>query len=931
MFGRPRSVSRCGIAPRCELPITSRYPSDHWRRHHGLAGLAYSNVSKRIRTFKSVYNTTYGWYCDRIRFGPFLPTPSQQSSSLFRCHYSTTPTITTDEVVKVAEDFLLDESNASLWEPGSRPKGNEWRGNVDSDEGNQSRSETHDIDNLPTPISLSQGTKLIAKSLYPHSPYIHPEWFRNFTILFKGTTYRKNKKKTWQLFCLDDHDEPAVQQATKFMVRITLGMEAGRSLVTEWEALPLDVAAKAWPVVTLWLLLYHPDRVLDWLEGTHNGPRVPFKMVANAFLYLDAFHLRTLTSTPESSDRYHETLVKCLAPNRWTPVQTSQHGIRLYLRSCDPKAAHNALRTIRDTPFWASLATLLYFLDIFIMREDVYHAMLTLRTIKSRFRTAALQDRALLNRCGRLLTLDTIAPGPNGEDEFSILRKIIKMGIKPHRDMLNVVLQNCLNQDRTEMGWDVLRTMESNGITPDSYTYRHLLSATVRNLDLDRFEAIFQDLVHEGKIIKVPQVTSKVLDGLFALRKLIGEQAWRNSDAFTRMWMLFSYVHDTRPLLALGISADGHQISETAQFPNESPPSADDEVYEGVQLSDDDTLLPIDSQPPQRFPIDPSASAYMEPSKDVEFPDDDAQQVSTDSQSPEQGSNHQLSVKSEFSDDGPQFPDDSLLSTDSQSNNLSSSSSGYSESSEDIQLPDDTLLSIDPQPPGVQQSSQAQYPPGQQVQQDAQALENAWRPPPSNHAMNIMIHAYFLKTHRSKVTWDVFCRIIEFVNEGHQQFLGLAKTDHIYNIVLHCLVMQQAPLEHCLAVVRTMSQKVTLPNGRVIHHASPTINTWGILLMSIMDNKNFDAISEVRDMMRQLGMKFNATAWNVIARGFAKHKMVPQVAATIQSMVEDGFPVDEHTVKAVKRLNNPSMLREVVKLLDRESAGRFTGEASDGK
>ena len=197
--------------------------------------------------------------------------------------------------------------------------------------------------------------------------------------------------------------------------------------------------------------------------------------------------------------------------------------------------------------------------------------------------------------------------------------------------------------------------------------------------------------------------------------------------------------------------------------------------------------------------------------------------------------------------------------------------------------------------------------------------------PPSAHALTIMISAFAKAQSDPAVIRHVFKRFYRHILEGHPSIAPLAETDHTWNAFLTGMAGHADLLNDCVEVVETMlrpfEEEVTLQgDGRIIHKANPTVQTWTILLSAFLWSQQPRTAFTVRDMMLKRGVAFNQVTWNVMIRGFASMQMVDETAAALKMMERENWPQDAHTVKAVSMIHDQERLRWALDRFDKEDA-----------
>lgn len=394
-------------------------------------------------------------------------------------------------------------------------------------------------------------------SIYPHS-VIRPDWKENFQHFFKNKYRGMSNSDIWNL--LKVNRSPVVSEwAQQFK-----SIESGEAF---WRGLTSSQKASRWPDIAFWLMLHSPADALTFLESTHNWPYPPFRMASECFLYLDAYHYADLTSTPEAKEHYHRLMRRIIGPENWPALSVSQRGIRVYLKHCDHDQLKKALAKAVNEEVYISPATLLYFMDRFIESKDAENSLRALQLIPARVNEwVTVESVEIARRCAALLALDTTCE-TDGIRSFRLLPEILKIGLKPRREMMSIIVQNALKIGDPDMAWDIFNYSDAQ---PDSYAYLALLDDAATRGDNQRLETCYRLISSDPSIRCEPHVLSKTLHALFGL--LESSSAGAEFRVFNAMLQVYCLGHDPQPLRDLGI-IEKEQEQDLPQHDSAPPPS----------------------------------------------------------------------------------------------------------------------------------------------------------------------------------------------------------------------------------------------------------------------------------------------------------------------------------------------------------------------
>lgn len=194
--------------------------------------------------------------------------------------------------------------------------------------------------------------------------------------------------------------------------------------------------------------------------------------------------------------------------------------------------------------------------------------------------------------------------------------------------------------------------------------------------------------------------------------------------------------------------------------------------------------------------------------------------------------------------------------------------------------------------------------------------------PPSMMALYILIATFFRCQSRFSNVERIYMNFRSLVLQGHETIAPLAATDHTYNEFLVALRRSSHGLRLSVRILEDMMHSppdITLESGKTINHVTPRVRTWTILLSAFIYNRQPFAAEKVKEMMVKHNVRFNQVTWNTIISGYANAQQIPETAKAIRIMEEQGFEVDQFTMRSLRYLNDPERLWEVMDEFDRVS------------
>jgi pentatricopeptide repeat protein len=100
-------------------------------------------------------------------------------------------------------------------------------------------------------------------------------------------------------------------------------------------------------------------------------------------------------------------------------------------------------------------------------------------------------------------------------------------------------------------------------------------------------------------------------------------------------------------------------------------------------------------------------------------------------------------------------------------------------------------------------------------------------------------------------------------------------------------------------------------------HCKPSVRTWSILLKAFMDNNQPRAAEKVLNMMRRTGIIPNQVTWNSLAIGYARMQDIASTIDVIERFEEEGWEVNDITIKGLQVIENREALMEALQEKDR--------------
>lgn len=197
--------------------------------------------------------------------------------------------------------------------------------------------------------------------------------------------------------------------------------------------------------------------------------------------------------------------------------------------------------------------------------------------------------------------------------------------------------------------------------------------------------------------------------------------------------------------------------------------------------------------------------------------------------------------------------------------------------------------------------------------------------PPTTPALGLMILASLRHAEKPspQATYRLYLSYRRLVKAGHAAIAPLAETDYTSNAFLMAFARSAESLSCCPQVIKDMT--IALPPAaihvaeqRPIRQATPTTQTWTILLNGFMRHRQTQAAEKVLQLMRKRGAELNVVTWNSLVAGYAGAQDVEGAVGALKRMEGEGVQMDGYTVAALGHLRDRG---RVAKALGVEDGG----------
>lgn len=187
---------------------------------------------------------------------------------------------------------------------------------------------------------------------------------------------------------------------------------------------------------------------------------------------------------------------------------------------------------------------------------------------------------------------------------------------------------------------------------------------------------------------------------------------------------------------------------------------------------------------------------------------------------------------------------------------------------------------------------------------------------PSSRIIALMIMAYIKQYRYSDRLAQLYHQYRSYVEQGHPKITATAETDHVANAFIMAFGRRPQTLNIATSVVRDMLKTesgLKPTTSQQLKIATPTVQTWSILLLAYIRNNQARAAEKILTMMRERHIEPNQVTWNSLTSGYSAMQDIHKAVDVVKRMEAESFEMDSYTLKALGRFRNRTRLLKVLK------------------
>ena len=298
----------------------------------------------------------------------------------------------------------------------------------------------------------------------------------------------------------------------------------------------------------LMTLVYAPREALLRLHGTVNRHDLNFNVRMDCLLYLKRGYWQEIKNDHEAQTMFEDVLEPLFDSAHWPMGFMKKRHVDLLLDEATLEQGVEIFQRHKLKYKSPGTSAILTFVDFFTRNGNIGNALTALEWMKTEDVTDSLPE--VQSRCINLLKHDKILQaGPT--KNFSILPRLLQIGVKPNQVMYSITIRNALREGMSGVGWDLYRFMQEEQMPIDPGTYLVLLRDAHIHGNMKQLDELFTAINQHEDLARDPHLVTFTIS---ILRHLLQTQRRFNSNApFLLMLPVFARAFSVRPLLRLGV------------------------------------------------------------------------------------------------------------------------------------------------------------------------------------------------------------------------------------------------------------------------------------------------------------------------------------------------------------------------------------------
>ncbi len=185
------------------------------------------------------------------------------------------------------------------------------------------------------------------------------------------------------------------------------------------------------------------------------------------------------------------------------------------------------------------------------------------------------------------------------------------------------------------------------------------------------------------------------------------------------------------------------------------------------------------------------------------------------------------------------------------------------------------------------------------------------RPDPLPATMHVMLKSYLSHCGDWTILTELWARYKTSVASNPVWNTGGQNSAYVPTAFMYVFGQNPQTLLYCPTILADM---LSSSSGL----AKPTLQTWNVLMLAYVRNRQYQASERVLELMMEHGMTPDVVTWTSLVAGYAHGQDIKGAVGAVKRMLRAGFDVGERTVHALMRIQDRRQLAREMMVMERE-------------
>ncbi|MCJ1375225.1 hypothetical protein MMC20_006459 [Loxospora ochrophaea] len=326
--------------------------------------------------------------------------------------------------------------------------------------------------------------------------------------------------------------------------------ESRNRVIENWNRLSDEEIHSRWKRVILYSLSDYPVRALEILVIANDiWPKIiPRHAMVDCLHFITSLLLAGVKSPHVNKvsalHRFVCNLLKSQGENE-SGESTWENTIFLLAKHCDKDQLIELLRNIRASKAVLHTVTVGKLAERFVDFGDLAAALDVLHSVVES--GTGLYFDHIQSLCVRLLRTEC-----DSSNKYvlrsNILARLLQFGIRPNRQMCNVIILNAMEAGDHELAWRFFEIAKENGLKSDAYTYTALLKGVQSGSGREFTKRVIIEAQAEGLLDNSRRLIDELLYAIY-----LSEKQSLEPRVYEAVLPIYLQFYDAGPLRDLGV------------------------------------------------------------------------------------------------------------------------------------------------------------------------------------------------------------------------------------------------------------------------------------------------------------------------------------------------------------------------------------------